>query len=336
MCVISYFPAGIMLNKEELQNCMENNSNGAGVMYQKGRKVVISKGYTDFEELWGMASALPNNVDRVFHFRIATSGKIGAGCCHPFPICSDYKKMLRPELECDMAVAHNGVLTDFTPPKGLKDFRSDTMIFTKCVLNELDGGKLLYNSAVRMLLENFSTSRFAIMDKNETFLLGEFVQSEDSFAFYSNESYKKKKKYPSYYGAYGYWGEDGYKEAGYIKNYSKNGLVSANTKEIKPKKDTKISCLEDFEDGYIRIKDNKYTESDIQLIETEIEDMFKNVEAVSYNRPNQTGEILIVFSYTKNPESLIPLTFKLPSGMECKTTHYADESKKNKAVVIKK
>ncbi len=37
-----------------------------------------------FNEFWNAVKDLPNDKDRVFHFRIATSGKVSPECCHPF------------------------------------------------------------------------------------------------------------------------------------------------------------------------------------------------------------------------------------------------------------
>ena len=55
-------------------------------------KVHIRKGFMDFESFWNAVKDLPTDKDRVFHFRIATSGKISPECCHPFVLSDNLDK----------------------------------------------------------------------------------------------------------------------------------------------------------------------------------------------------------------------------------------------------
>ena len=49
MCIIVYKPIGIDLpDKKTLETCFENNPDGAGFMYRKGREIRIRKGYMNF------------------------------------------------------------------------------------------------------------------------------------------------------------------------------------------------------------------------------------------------------------------------------------------------
>lgn len=187
MCVISFYEKGLVLNKSELENCFTGNPDGAGMMYQTGNKIHIEKGFMDFPSFWAAAEKLPANVDRVFHFRIATSGKVSAACCHPFPVCDDYKKMSFAKCDTPMGFAHNGVLSEFTPKKGMKSSVSDTMVFNRDMLSRL--GNLIKYSSVRDLLELYTTSRFAIMTPEQVYIIGGWEQSRESGAFYSNNSY---------------------------------------------------------------------------------------------------------------------------------------------------
>lgn len=187
MCVIAVYEKGLALNELELKTCFNGNPNGAGLMYQKDGLVHIEKGFMTWEKFWEAAKKLPSNVDRVFHFRIATSGKISAACCHPFPICDDYKKMSLAHCDTPMGFAHNGVLGDFEPKEGMKSTYSDSMKFGKEVLFHL--GNLLNERSVRDLIELYTTSRFAIMTPKNTYMIGSWEQSRESGAFYSNSSY---------------------------------------------------------------------------------------------------------------------------------------------------
>lgn len=188
MCVIAVYEKGLALNELELKTCFNGNPNGAGLMYQKDGLVHIEKGFMTWEKFWEAAKKLPSNVDRVFHFRIATSGKISAACCHPFPITDDYKKMSLASCDTSMGFAHNGVLDDFEPKKGMKSTYSDSMKFGKEVLFHL--GNLLNERSVRDLIELYTTSRFAIMTPKNTYMIGSWEQSRESGAFYSNTSYE--------------------------------------------------------------------------------------------------------------------------------------------------
>jgi hypothetical protein len=51
MCIIVYKPKGIELPKEDiLKNCFDNNADGAGYMYAHKGKVLIHKGFMDWED----------------------------------------------------------------------------------------------------------------------------------------------------------------------------------------------------------------------------------------------------------------------------------------------
>lgn len=205
MCIIAIFKKNIELNKAELENCFKGNPDGAGLMYQEGNHVHIEKGFMTFPDFWSAASKLPTNVDRVFHFRIATSGKVSAACCHPFPICNDLKKMSLSKCDSEMGFAHNGVLTEFTPKKGMKSPYSDSMEFGKDVLSRL--GHLIEYSSVRDLIELYTTSRFAVLTPKKVYMIGSFEESLESGAFYSNTSYMGYR-YKSCSSLYTDWGDD--------------------------------------------------------------------------------------------------------------------------------
>ena len=68
-----------------------------------------------------------NALDLVVHFRLATHGTVNPGNCHPFPVTGNLKRMQEVDLAVSSALAHNGVLHKFAPPKSLNI--SDTMYF---------------------------------------------------------------------------------------------------------------------------------------------------------------------------------------------------------------
>lgn len=196
MCVIAVYEKDLELNKAELQECFYNNNDGAGFMYYDRDKdaVHISKGYFTFEELWAKLEKLPTDIDRVIHFRIATSGAINTSTCHPFPVCDSYKRMGRGDTYTEIGLAHNGVMHEYTPKLGIKSKHSDTMQFIKTMVHPL--GSALWNTQVQELLEeHVSGNKFAIVAKDKLVMLGNFVQSKESGAFYSNTSYETYKNW---------------------------------------------------------------------------------------------------------------------------------------------
>lgn len=190
MCVISVYKKGFQLNKEELMNCFAGNPDGAGLMYYDEKKGMthIKKGFFTFDEFWNEASKLPDSIDRVFHFRIATSGAISAETCHPFAVCNNYKEMGLPNNWTKIGMVHNGVMHDYTPKAGLKSKHSDTMQFIKEVVNPL--GDSVWNPAVQELWETaMGSNKYVLVGDGQVAVIGDFVQSEVSGALYSNTSY---------------------------------------------------------------------------------------------------------------------------------------------------
>jgi predicted glutamine amidotransferase len=209
MCVIVYLPEGIKANKEDMENCFFANSDGAGFMYQdrKHSQVIIKKGYMTFDSFWREFSGLPWNVDRVAHFRIATSGKVDEGCCHPFPVCKDYKEMRRLRNKSKLAVAHNGVIHWATPTDGLKSKFSDTMAFIAGYVEPMRN--LIFRPEIGDIIQHATNSKFAVMSPESVTIIGDFEMHNGGF--FSNDSYldyvdyysnKYDKKYGGCYSNY--------------------------------------------------------------------------------------------------------------------------------------
>lgn len=194
MCVIAVYNKGLDLNKEELKTCYNNNPDGAGLMYydRVKKKTRIKKGFFSFKEFWKVASQLPTDIDRVFHFRIATSGAISPSTCHPFALSDDYKIMGKANTYADIGMVHNGILDDYTPKKGMKSKHSDTMQFIKEMAYPL--GDAIWKSQVRDLLEeHINGNKLVFVGSDKLAVLGAFEESAESGALYSNSSYKKSR-----------------------------------------------------------------------------------------------------------------------------------------------
>jgi len=187
MCIIIYKPKNTELPSEStLYECFFNNPDGSGIMFNDGKNVIIKKGFMNYNlfltELYNIdAKYNLFNKDLVLHFRIATQGNINKQNCHPFPLSSETKDLIKTSIKTDTGIAHNGIIY-FCELKASK--LSDTQIFIKHYLTELD----YLNPIVQNLIKHATNSKFAIMTKNQAYLIGDFIIEKDS-CYYSNNSY---------------------------------------------------------------------------------------------------------------------------------------------------
>lgn len=213
MCIIMYAPKGIVIPEKFIENAFYNNPDGAGMMYyqqdKKGEYLVhYKKGYFDLENFLKDWRAIPKDVPRAIHCRIATSGKISTACCHPFPIEDSAKKMCEGEgIAYNGCLMHNGVLHDYEPVGKMKAEYSDTMMFTEDLVYDLN--KVLTNIGVQQLVEEkmqTERSRLLIFDKDlQVYMFGTWLKDKKGF-YTSNESYQDTPTYSPY----------GYKYSTYI------------------------------------------------------------------------------------------------------------------------
>lgn len=189
MCIIAIKPKNKeMFDKKTIDAMFINNPDGAGYMYydSKSRKVVIKKGFMTSKALMkSLNEKNLKNTNVILHFRIGTSGFNDKMNCHPYPI---YQKNA---LECktDIAMAHNGILQGYIPPKA-SDI-NDTQVFIQNVLNGLKKGFQYDADKLALIKEIIDTNKLAFLDsKNKITLIGNFI--EDNGYIYSNTSYKPR------------------------------------------------------------------------------------------------------------------------------------------------
>ena len=194
MCIIAIKPAGKkMFDEEAITRMFNKNPDGAGLCFYspKDKCVKIRKGFMDVNSLLTYLGKYDfTKVPVILHFRIGTSGHKNEANCHPYAV-----SMENPTRgNCDLAVAHNGIMTDYNPPVGA-DY-NDTRNFIMKVLTKLPKNFLLNEGICSLIGNSINGSRLAFLDdKGKIFTIGNFI--EDDGYYYSNNGYKEYK--PSYY-----------------------------------------------------------------------------------------------------------------------------------------
>jgi hypothetical protein len=177
-----------MFSEELLRSCWSQNPDGAGYMYPHNDRVHIIKGMMTLPDLLASLQANEDTLEDkpvVIHFRKATAGRKDAGNCHPFPMCDNYQTMRRTETDCDVGVAHNGII-DIDPRKGEGEY-SDTMHFIRHCLS-------LHPEVISrpdtMLNMAIGFNKFCFMTPTKIHYLGSWHQ-QDGYK-YSNYGYRHK------------------------------------------------------------------------------------------------------------------------------------------------
>lgn len=187
MCIAIVANKGKIVSEKYLNNCFDNNNDGAGFAFINSHgKVEISKGYFTFKTFYEDYLKVAGKSNMLIHFRIATSGGISGGCCHPFPVITNYKDMKKEHMTCESAMIHNGIISDCEPPAKAK--YSDTMVFNRLFLADEEIN--FRNKKIQSLLEEFiGTSKVAVLSSDNSIVkLGKWI--EEDGVFYSNDSYK--------------------------------------------------------------------------------------------------------------------------------------------------
>lgn len=191
MCLIVVKPKNTALvNKEYLKNGAENNSDGLGIAYVKdnSNQVNIKKDFKNVEELIKFVEENIKIEDALMvHFRMATHGLKDEGNRHPFPITKNINSLRELNVICNLAVAHNGVISEYNKDKKL----SDTQKFTLDILAEEPIKNNLHNPAIIKLIQEFiGLDRLAILNQKGHFtIIGNWEKEEEHL--FSNTGYKK-------------------------------------------------------------------------------------------------------------------------------------------------
>jgi predicted glutamine amidotransferase/DNA-directed RNA polymerase subunit RPC12/RpoP len=193
MCVIVLKPKNVKIpDIKILEQCFDYNNNGAGIAYVKSNEniVHIRKGFMHFKDFKKAINALNFQIgDTVmYHFRIATAGKICKENTHPFPLSKNLSDLRLLSLKTNCAIAHNGILHDM--PSDVK--KSDTMDFILTVLSDPVVYHNLQNKAIVSLVEKtIGHGKIALLHSTGEFTLyNRELWKEEKGILYSNYFWK--------------------------------------------------------------------------------------------------------------------------------------------------
>ena len=200
MCIIVVKEKGINFpSVETLKNCFERNPHGCGVMISdyKKKQVVIEKGFMSFSTFEKRFNELKVKYDKnytwVFHFRISTGGLINESCTHPYPLSMNMKELKAKNITCEIGVAHNGYISCCS--SGV-DY-NDTMNYIQNYLYYIvENDKNYWKNQNKIeLIKNTCGSRLAILDNESNCCLIGNGWLKDNDIWYSNDTYKERKRY---------------------------------------------------------------------------------------------------------------------------------------------
>lgn len=189
MCIIAVKPSSKkMFDDAIIKQMFFRNRDGAGLMWTEDETVHFKKGFMTVQEILDFVHSRNwDGVPVVLHFRIGTAGPNNGLNCHPYPIWQSN----RLEGECDLCMAHNGILSSYTPEFGSKI--NDTQVFVNKVLSNLPEGFLESKGIRHLIRKAIGTSRLCFLSKTGKITrFGNWV--EDDGYFFSNESYKVPRK----------------------------------------------------------------------------------------------------------------------------------------------
>ena len=243
MCIIISKNKNIdtLPKRASLENAFNYNPDGAGMMYVDNGHVVIDKGYMTLESFlqrYDELCAKYNNFKNkalVFHFRIGTSSGNTPENTHPYPVTTKVENLHALKFNCDLGVAHNGIIHDYTP-KDKNSKTNDTQNFILTYLAPIyKHFKNFYKmDTMRAGINSITNSKFVFLDNHErTYYVGDFIN--DDGVLYSNNSYTiQLPKYDARFDWYDddYYNDEDAKERIFEYYDINNGLIYLNMNDM--------------------------------------------------------------------------------------------------------
>ena len=191
MCIICVSPKRVRQPSiTTIKNMFARNPHGAGYMYARDGKVIISKGFMDVGSFLEAIRAehFTAKDPVVYHFRISTQAGVNPQMTHPFPLSNQLEHMKALDVECPCGVAHNGVIRLTTDPTN-KEY-SDTALFIANYLSLIIREHSdLKDERVLKLIHRLAGSKLAIMDADGYIAtVGNFINERG--LLFSNDSFE--------------------------------------------------------------------------------------------------------------------------------------------------
>lgn len=247
MCIIAIVKSGVeMPSKEILQTCWRNNPDGAGYMFARNGKVEIRKGFMTFANFYTSLMSLSEKDQKelpfILHFRIGTSGGNVPQNTHPFPISKDVSLLQSKRKKCDIAVAHNGIISIKQKRKDI----SDTMEYISTRLYKYFALPInpLEHSFLLDLIGEEIDSKFAFLEgSGRITTIGTF--NESNGVYYSNYGYETKTYNVSNAYRYSYL----YDDYDYLDTQTWAAVISKGNKELPKDYYVMLESGEEYEQG---------------------------------------------------------------------------------------
>jgi hypothetical protein len=180
-------------SKRTLNNCMDNNPDGAGYMFPDGIAVHISKGFHSAKHLLrDMRLELKQrHLDElqtlvIFHARTGTSGLKKPENTHPFPLSSSVADLQALKIDSPTGMAHNGILCH------VEGNLSDTMIFIRDYLCNWTFDELEQKRTRDLIQLAIGSDKMVIIDRS-----GKLIQwgswIEDDGISWSNRTFERSR-----------------------------------------------------------------------------------------------------------------------------------------------
>ena len=180
MCIAILNTKGTTLKKQILNNCWENNGDGAGILYiDNDNKLQTFKTLESFDEFYDAYSTIKQRYGKrnmLLHFRISTHGTINEENCHPFIV------------DDNVGFIHNGMISNV--PDSVQ--YSDTNMLNRTLLQKMKVGFEQDDDVLDFLMSLIgSGNKLVFLNKNnEWSIVNEAAGHWNLGCWFSNDSYK--------------------------------------------------------------------------------------------------------------------------------------------------
>ena len=193
MCMIIVKEVDVNLPSSKILNaCSISNRDGIGIAWSNtGDNLVhIKKDFdtTEAFDLW-IRENIKKEYGAIIHFRMATHGLSDKGNRHPFPISKNVERLRSLELTCQIAVAHNGVMSQYSHKK-----LSDTQLFIQDILAQDSIRHNIQDETIQQLISQYigNYNKLSIIYPDGRIDgMGKFYEHKK--LYFSNEGYQRTR-----------------------------------------------------------------------------------------------------------------------------------------------